>query len=93
MMNHVRVMPNQIIWETEKAYLIKVPKSNRWKFWVPKKLMQWNKNSYMMAIFSDRKIKLFSDAGNQKLVDPEDFMSLFGFDWDNTIVDDLLDEE
>lgn len=92
-MHHVRILENQIVWETEKAYLVKVPKSKKWKFWVSKKLLQRNKKSYMMALWDDMKIKLISDAGNEKMIDVYDLMELFGFNWDNSVIDDLLDEE
>lgn len=87
----VQINENQILWETEKAYLIKFPNSKTWKFWVGKKLIQQNMKHYNMYVFDGMEIKLFSDAGNKKIINSDTFLEAFGFDMDMSIKDDLID--
>ncbi|MBU5669474.1 hypothetical protein KQI68_06435 [Peptoniphilus sp. MSJ-1] len=90
-MYNVRILKNQVVWETDKAFLVKFPKT-RWKFWVGKKLMQPNQNSYIMMVWDNMKIKLISAAGNSKEITSDDFLEQYGFDLDNDVIEDLEDD-
>lgn len=90
-MYHIRILPNQIVWETEKAYLIRLPRS-RWKMWASKKICQRNQKSYLLLICDSMEIEVISDAGNKKKLTSDQLMSRFGFDMDYEIIGDLVDD-
>lgn len=88
----VDIHNNQIIWETAKAYLIKMPKSKVWKFWISKKLVKEHGKMYRMLVWEDMVIETFSDAGNKKRLNSEEFLEAFGFDMDFDLEDELIDD-
>lgn len=89
-MYHVRLLENLIVWETDKAYLFRFPKS-RWKFWASKKLIQWRGKSMIMLVFDDMTFKLISDAGSEKVIDVDEFLKRFGMDTSYDPLEDLKD--
>ena len=89
-MYHVRINKNQVLWKTKKAVLVKFPRSNTWKFWVPKKLLQENQKGLIMLLPDSMEIKLISDAGSHKHISHDEFLERFGFSFD--FLEDLEDD-
>ena len=101
-MYHVTANNNLIKWETEKAYLLKLPKS-KYKFWLSKKLVRILPNGYQVRIDipNNFKIKIFKNGEgrynkykvvSEKEVDAEGLLKYFGMDFNCEIIEDLKDD-
>jgi hypothetical protein len=62
----IRVNDNQIEYETDKAYLIKMPNSNK-KFWFPKSLSSYIGRHFVLQLFDDMKITIFDKSSSKKV--------------------------
>ena len=65
MWQKIALQSNLLKWETEKAYLVKLPKSD-YTFWYPKKLCKFSgKNNYLIVLNmkDDMEINIFK-SGN-----------------------------
>lgn len=103
-MHAITIRMNQIEWETDRAYLIKIPDSN-YKLWFPKKYTQFENSrqtKIRMLINSDNKYKIFKNGqgkyNNRKIVSEKEILSdellyMFGYEEvQEDIIDDLLDD-
>ena len=82
---------NLILWETDKAYLVKLPKTD-YQFWVSKKLCKiYGKSGYMVRMFVPENFEVkiqktgkskFNkfDIIDEKILNYKEFIKYFGFD-------------
>jgi len=61
----IRVNGNQIEYETDKAFLIKMPSSKK-KFWFPKSLATYIGRHFVLQLFDDMKITIFDKTSSKK---------------------------
>lgn len=99
----IKFNSNLILWETEKALLVKLPKTD-YQFWVPKKLCKsYGKNGYSISMFVPEGFevkaqKMGKGSYNKNVVIAEmnlkysDFISYFGYEEPEEIKD-LIEEE
>lgn len=88
---YVKIKPEQIKWETEKACLISL-KGSDLKFWLSKKLLFRKGNHYQMLVWDGMSLT-FIDKNNKKHVYKHDFiLENFGFNVDFEIIGDLKDD-
>lgn len=103
-MECVFINNSQIEWETEKAMLIKIPKSS-YRFWYPKVFIQAcnnKKTRYRVALSDEFEYRLFKKGDKiynkykktyEKSVSKGQMMQFFGLDIeDDYIIDDLIDD-
>lgn len=103
-MYSITINLSQIEWETDKAYLIKVPKS-KYKFWFPKRYTQSenSRGTKIRLLFEDDKeYKIFKNGQgkynkhsitSEKMVSCDTILELFGYEEvDGDIIEDLLDD-
>ena len=62
----ISVNDNQIEYETDRAYLIKMPNSNK-KFWFPKSLSSYIGRHFVLQLFDDMKITIFDKTSSMKM--------------------------
>ena len=62
----ISVNDNQIEYETDRAYLIKMPNSKK-KFWFPKSLVSYIGKHFVLQLFGDMKITIFDKTSSMKM--------------------------
>lgn len=62
----IAVNENQIEYETDRAYLIKMPNSKK-KFWFPKSLVSYIGKHFVLQLFGDMKITIFDKTSSKKV--------------------------
>lgn len=93
---------NLIKWETEKAYLLKLPKS-QYKLWISKRFARVLPNEYQIKIRipNNFKTKIFKNGEgrynkyyivSEKEIDAEELLKYFGMDFNCEIIEDLKDD-
>lgn len=99
----IKFNSNLIQWETEKAYLIKLPKSD-YQFWITKKLIKrYGKNSYQVNMFVPKGLQVKvqkmgkgqynkKEIISEKTLQYEKFIEYFGFNL-NEELDYLKDSD
>ncbi|MBM6876122.1 hypothetical protein [Fusobacterium mortiferum] len=98
----IKFNSNLILWETEKALLVKLPKTD-YQFWITKKLVKfYGKSSYQVNMFVPEgfQVKIQKMGKGQynkntvieeKILNYNEFIKYFGFDL-NEEIEDLKDE-
>ena len=99
-MFNISANTNLILWETERAFLLKLPKT-RFKFWISKKLVRVYENQIIFLIPDDFRVRVFKSGegkwNNRKIVEEKilsrvEFLEYFGWDFNNEIIEDLRDD-
>lgn len=101
-MFNVSASSNLILWETERAYLLRLPKT-KYKFWISKKLARTSADygyKINMIIPSDFEVRIFKNGEgkynkkeviDERVISIEEFLKQFGLDLNNDILEDLID--
>ncbi|SFE92544.1 hypothetical protein [Peptostreptococcus sp. D1] len=93
-MRSITVNWNQVEWETWKAYLVKLPRSD-YKFWVAKSHTQETHNGKQLRLLirDDFEYKIFKQTKTTKteeIISSVELLEIFGYVFDENI--DVLEE-
>lgn len=70
---------NQVKYDTGKAFLITIPRTKGWKFWIPSKLVYSNWDGYSKNVYipDDMEIHCVDRKGKKFEIDAEQLASYF----------------
>lgn len=70
---------NQVKYDTGKAFLIKIPRTKGWKFWMPAKLVYRNRDGHSKSVYipDDMEIHCVDGKGKKFEIDTEQLASYF----------------
>lgn len=99
-MFNISANTNLILWETERAFLLKLPKT-KFKFWISKKLVRVYENQITFLIPDNFEVKVFKNGEGkwnsreiieEKILNRIEFLEHFGWNFNNDIIEDLRDD-
>lgn len=70
---------NQVKYDTGKAFLITIPRTKGWKFWIPAKLVYSNRGGYSKSVYipGDMEIHCVDGKGKKFEINAEQLASYF----------------
>ena len=75
----ITINANQVKYDTGKAFLITIPRSKGWKFWIPSKLVYSNRDGHSKSVYipDDMEIHCVDRKGEKFEIDAEQLASCF----------------
>lgn len=75
----ILINANQVKYNTGKAFLITIPRTKGWKFWMPAKLVYSNRDGHSKSIYipDDMEIHCVDRKGEKFEIDAEQLASYF----------------
>lgn len=75
----ILINANQVKYNTGKAFLITIPRTKGWKFWIPSKLVYSNRDGHSKSVYipDDMEIHCVDRKGEKFEIDAEQLASYF----------------
>lgn len=74
----ILINANQVKYDTGKAFLITIPRTKGWKFWIPAKLVYSNRDGHSKSVYIPDDMEIHCVDGNKKFeIDTEQLVSYF----------------